>query len=332
MSRNMLNGNAGIVGIGICIPEQVLTNQELAERLETSEEWIETRTGIRERRIASSHQAASDLGSVAAEQALGNAGILPEEVDLIIVATATPDMQFPSTACLIQEKLGLKNAAAFDLTAGCSGFIYALTVGNQFIATGFYRTILVIGTEVLSRVTDWEDRETCILLGDGAGAVVLRQAPPGYGILSMYLGADGSGSKYICMPAGGSRMPITQQAIADKLHKFKMDGQEVSKFAIKILPKATEEALGLAKVKKEEITMVIPHQANMRIIEAAGRRLEIPIEKFMINVNKYGNTSSASIPIALYEALQEGRINQGDTIVLTGFGVGLTWGSIVMRW
>ncbi len=330
MPRNKVN--AGIVGIGICIPDKVLTNEELAQGLGVSAEWIEDRTGIRERRMANPEQAASDLGAIAAQQALKNAGVLPEEVDLIIVATGSSDMQFPATACLIQEKLGMKNAAAFDVAAACSGFIYALTIGSQFIATMFYRTILVIGTEVLSTVVDWEDKETCILLGDGAGAVVLRQAPLDFGILSMYLGADGSGSEYICMPAGGSRMPITELAIKKRLNKFKMNGAEVAKFAMKILPKATERALAMAKVQKEEIRMFIPHQANLRLIKAAARMLEVPIEKFMINVEKYGNTSAASIPLALYEALQDGRIHKGDTIVLTGFGSGLTWGSIVMRW
>ena len=321
--------NAGIVGMGVCLPEKVLTNADLTRMIDTNDEWIRERTGIQERRIAEDSQAASDLGVIAAQRALKTAGILADEVDLIIVATATADMQFPSTACIIQ---GLKNTPAFDVTAGCTGFIYALTIANQFIASGFYRTVLVVGTEVLSKVTNWKDRETCILLADGAGAVVLRPAAPGCGILSMKLGADGAGGKELLLPAGGSRMPVTPELVEANQNKLQMNGSEVFKFAMKILPEVTEQALALADLHKEDIDLIVPHQANIRIIEAAARRLDLPMEKFMVNLDRYGNTSSASIPIAMHEAVETGRIKSGDVVVLTGFGAGLTWGSIVMQW
>lgn len=323
---------AGITGIGSYLPDRIMTNEELARLVDTSDEWIQTRTGIRERRIAEPAQAASDLGVAAARRALADAGLAADEVELIIVATATADMQFPSTACIIQEQLGLRRIPAFDVTAGCTGFIYALTIASQFIATGFVRTILVIGTEVLSKVTNWTDRETCVLLADGAGAVVLQPVPAGYGILSMKIGADGRGGKHLLLPAGGSRQSVTPEAIRANLNKLQMNGQEVFKFAMKILPEVTEEALASAGARKDEVALIIPHQANIKIIEAAARRLDLPMEKFMINLDRYGNTSSASIPIALHEAVESGRIRPDDLIVLTGFGAGLTWGSIVMRW
>jgi len=324
--------SAGIIGVGMYAPEKVLTNAELAGTLNTTAEWIETMSGIRERHIAAPSQAASDLGLVAAQRALARAGVSPDEVDLIIVSTSTPDMQFPSTACIIQERLGIKNIPAFDLTAVCSGFVYALTVGAQFIANEFSRTVLVIGTEAVSRVINWSEKETCMLIGDGAGAVVLRQVPAGYGVLSAKLGADGSGANFMMVPAGGSRMPVTAEVLEKKMNKIQMNGSEVFKFAMKMLPEVTEQALALANLRTEELKLIIPHQANRRIIEAAARRMELPMEKFMVNVERYGNTSSATIPIALHEALETGRIESGDLIALTGFGGGLAWGSLIMRW
>ena len=324
--------SAGIIGVGMYAPEKVLTNAELAGMLNVTEEWIETMSGIRERHIAAPSQAASDLGLVAAQRALARAGVSPDEVDLIIVSTSTPDMQFPSTACIIQERLGIKNIPAFDLTAVCSGFVYALTVGAQFIANEFSRTVLVIGTEAVSRVINWSEKETCMLIGDGAGAVVLRQVPAGYGVLSAKLGADGSGASFMMVPAGGARMPVTAEVLEKKMNKIQMNGSEVFKFAMKMLPEVTEQALALANLRTEELKLIIPHQANRRIIEAAARRMELPMEKFMVNVERYGNTSSATIPIALHEALETGRIESGDLIALTGFGGGLAWGSLIMRW
>ena len=324
--------NAGIIGVGMYAPEKVLTNAELARMLNTTEEWIEAMSGIKERHIAAPSQATSDLGTIAAQRALARAGVSPDEVDLIIVSTSTPDMQFPSTACIIQERLGIKNVPAFDLTAVCSGFVYALTVGAQFIANEFYRTVLVIGTEAVSRVINWSDKDTCMLIGDGAGAVVLRQVPSGYGVLSAKLGADGSGASFMMVPAGGSRKPATAEVIEQKMNKIQMNGSEVFKFAMKKLPEVTEQALELANLHTEDLKLIIPHQANRRIIEAAARRMELPMEKFMVNVERYGNTSSATIPIALHEALETGRIESGDLIALTGFGGGLAWGSLIMRW
>ena len=328
----MADISAGIIGVGMYAPEKVLTNAELAGTLNTTAEWIETMSGIRERHIAAPSQAASDLGLVAAQRALARAGVSPDEVDLIIVSTSTPDMQFPSTACIIQERLGIKNIPAFDLTAVCSGFVYALTVGAQFIANEFSRTGLVIGTEAVSRVINWSEKETCMLIGDGAGAVVLRQVPAGYGVLSAKLGADGSGASFMMVPAGGARMPVTAEVLEKKMNKIQMNGSEVFKFAMKMLPEVTEQALALANLRTEELKLIIPHQANRRIIEAAARRMELPMEKFMVNVERYGNTSSATIPIALHEALETGRIESGDLIALTGFGGGLAWGSLIMRW
>ena len=226
----------------------------------------------------------------------------------------------------------MKNVPAFDISAACSGFVYGLVVGSQFIATGLYRTVLVIGAEVFSRVTNWEDLESCIVVGDGAGAVVLRPSVPGQGILSMCLGADGSGVKHLYIPAGGTRMEVTAENIAAHMHKTKMNGQEVFQFAMRTLPRVIEQALGMARISKEEVALIIPHQANVRIIEAAARRMDLPMDKFMVNIDRYGNTSSASIPIALHEALQAGRIKPGDVVVLAGFGAGLTWGAVVMRW
>ena len=324
--------NAGIAGIGVCLPERVLTNDELAEMVDTNDAWIQERTGIRQRRIAAADQAASDLGIAAAREALSSAGVAPQDIDLIIVATATPDMQFPATACLIAEKLGLDATPAFDVAAGCTGFIYALTIGSQFIVNGFYRTVLVIGTEVLSKVTNWTDRETCILLADGAGAVVLRPVAAGQGILAMKLGADGAGGKELSLPAGGSRLPLTAEGLAANLNKLHMNGSEVFKFAMKMLPEVTGQALKLAGLTPADLALIIPHQANLRIIEAAARRMELPLEKFMVNLDRYGNTSSASIPIALHEALATGRVRPGDALALTGFGAGLTWGAVVLRW
>ena len=330
MSRE--RGNAAIVGVGGCLPEKVLTNEELAQMFSVDAEWIEQRTGIKERRTADASQAASDLGVVAAERALAQAGISASEVDLIIVATTLGDMQTPSTACIIQERLGIKNVPAFDLSAACTGFVYALTVGAQFIANEFYRTILVIGVDLGSKMVNWSDRDTCILFADGAGAVLLRSAKPGYGFLAMQIGADGSGSRSLQIPAGGSRMPVTPEIIEAKLNKVCMNGFRIFSFAMKKIAEVTEQALTAAGIRKEDVNLIIPSQANLRIIEASMRLLEFPMEKVMVNLDKYGNMSAASIPIALGEAVADGRIKPGDVIVLTGVGAGTTWGSIVIRW
>ncbi|WP_311198863.1 beta-ketoacyl-ACP synthase III [Paenibacillus hexagrammi] len=322
----------GVLGSGKYVPERVLTNQELETMVETNDEWIVTRTGIRERRIAHEGQATSDLAYESAIIALEKAGISAEQLDLIIVATITPDMAFPSTACLLQDKLGAKKAAAYDLSAACSGFIYGLANASNFIATGMYKYALVIGADTLSRITDYTDRNTCILFGDGAGAVVIGEVPEGRGFKSFELGADGSGGELLKIEGGGSRRPATQQSIDERRHFIYMAGSEVFKFAVRIMGNAAEEALRKAGWNKGEIDVLVPHQANMRIIQASLNRLELSDDKCMINLDKYGNMSAASIPVALAEAVEQGRVKEGDRLVLVGFGGGLTWGASAMVW
>lgn len=322
----------GILGTGKYVPEKVLTNAELETMVETNDEWIVTRTGMKERRIAREDQASSDLAYEASLIALKKAGVAPEDLDLIIVATITPDSAFPSTACLLQNRLGAKKAAAFDLSAACSGFIYGLASASSFIASGMYRHALVIGAECLSKITDYTDRNTCILFGDGAGAVVLGEVPEGRGFQSFELGADGSGGELLKLAGGGSRQPSSAASVENKQHYIYMAGSEVFKFAVRIMGNAAEEALRKAGLVKEDIDLLVPHQANIRIIQSSINRLNLPESKCMINLHKYGNVSAASIPIALAEADEEGRINEGDCVVLVGFGGGLTWGASVIRW
>lgn len=326
------NKSVGIIGMGCYVPEKVLTNHDLEKMVETSDEWIVDRTGIRERRIADATMATSDLAAKAAEAAIANAGITADDIDLIIVATATPDMFFPSVACLVQDKLKASKAAAFDLAAGCSGFVYGLVTGSQFIRTGLYKHVLVIGAETLSKILDWQDRNTCVLFGDGAGAAVLGVVEEGYGILGSDLGADGAGGDLLKIPGGGSRNPSTADTVANRLHYVHMNGNEVFKFAIKVMGEAAVRALHNAGLEHDDVDCLVPHQANIRIIQSAAKRLKLPMEKVMINVDKYGNTSAASIPIALNEAVQSGKIKKGDTVVLVGFGAGLTWASCVIKW
>ncbi|MEW6448027.1 MAG: beta-ketoacyl-ACP synthase III [Bacillota bacterium] len=323
----------GITGLGIYVPARVLTNLDLERMVDTSDAWIRERTGIRERRIAAREEAASDVAVRAAREALDAAGLAPAEVDLIIVATSTPDMLFPATACLVQDRLGAKRAAAFDLEAGCSGFVYGLAVGAQFIQTGFYRNVLLIGVDLLSRVTNWEDRSTCVLFGDGAGAVVLQPVEPPSGILSIYLRADGSGGELLKMPAGGTRLPASAETVRERQHYLYMNGREIFKFAVRAMEEAALEALRRAGVSQNEIGCFIPHQANVRIIDALAKRLGLSPEKVMVNVDRYGNTSAASIPIAFYEAVMSGKIRSGESLVLlVAFGAGLTWGAVLLRY
>ena len=322
----------GILGIGSYVPETIVTNFDLEQQMDTSDEWIVERTGIRERRIATKGESTSDLATKAAERALADAGISAAEIDLIIVGTVTPDMMFPSVACLVQQNLKAVNAAAFDLTAVCSGFIYGLVTGSSFIKSGTYQKVLVIGAETLSTIVDWSDRNTAILFGDGAGAVVLGETSPGYGILGVDLGAEGAGGDLLKVPAGGSRMPATLETIAQGLHYIHMDGNEVFKFAIKVMGETVKKALADANLSAKDITCLVPHQANMRIIQSAAKRLGLPMDKVVVNVDKYGNTSAASIPIALDEGVKSGRIKPGDIIALAGFGGGLTWGAGIIKW
>lgn len=322
----------GILGMGHYVPEKILTNFDLEKMVETSDQWITERTGIKQRHIAAPEEATSDLCYNAAMIALKDAGVAPEKIDLVIVATASPDHVFPSTACLVQDRIGAKNAAAFDLAAGCSGFVYSLGVASQMIATGLYKHALIIGAETLSRIMNWTDRNTCVLFGDGAGAAVLGPVEEGYGVLGIDMGADGSGSKYLIQPAGGSRNPASPETVEANDHTIHMNGPEVFKFAIQIMGKTAKRALAKANMKAEDLDMLFPHQANLRIISSAAKRLKMPMEKVWVNVDKYANTSAASIPIALCEAQAAGALKKGDNILLDGFGAGLTWASIVLKW
>lgn len=324
--------SVGIIGTGYYVPEKVLTNHDLEKMVETNNEWIVERTGISERRIVEENIPTSEIAIHAAERALENAGILPEEIDLIIFATLTPDMVIPSTACIIQNKLKAINAAAFDISAACSGFVYGISTGSQFIKSGMYKKVLVVAAETLSKLVNWKDRNTCILFGDGAGAAVLSEVEDGYGILGVELGADGSGGEFLSVPASGSLHPATLQTIENKLHYIHMNGNEVFKFAIKIMGEAALKSLQAAGLNSSDIDCLIPHQANIRIIKSAAKRLDLPMDKVVVNVDKYGNTSAASIPIALSEAVEAGRVKKGDVVVLVGFGAGLTWASCVMKW
>ncbi|AJQ27465.1 beta-ketoacyl-ACP synthase III [Pelosinus fermentans] len=327
-----MNKGVGIIGIGSYAPEKIVTNKDLEKIVETSDEWIVSRTGIKQRHIVEPGVATSSLAALAAERALLDAGVTADEIDLIIVATATPDMLFPSTACLVQDKIKASKAAAFDLSAGCSGFAYGLVTGSQFIKTGLYKKILVIGAETLSTILDWNDRNTCVLFGDGAGAVVLGEVPAGYGILGVELGADGSGGELLKMPAGGSRIPATNESIGQRLHYLQMSGNDVFKFAVKVMGEAAVKALENSGLSHTDVDCLIPHQANIRIIQSAAKRLKLPMEKVVINVDNYGNTSAASIPLAMDEAMKNGRLKNDDIVVLVGFGAGLTWASCVIKW
>jgi 3-oxoacyl-[acyl-carrier-protein] synthase-3 len=324
--------SVGILGTGSCLPEKALTNHDLEKMVDTNHEWIVKRTGIEQRYVADENTATSDLSTKAALRALEDANVSPEEIDLIIVATLTPDMALPATACIVQKNIGAKNAAAFDLEAACSGFLYGMTVAQQFIATGMYEKVLVIGAETLSKVMDWTDRGTCILFGDGAGAAVLGPTEEGLGILSATMGADGEGGKFLYMPAGGSRMPASMETVKERLHYVKMDGSEVFKFAVRVMGRAAKEVLEKSGNTVEDIDYLVPHQANIRIINSAAKKLKLDMDKVHVNLNKVANTSAASVPIALDEAARTGKIKKGDLVVMVGFGGGLTWGANVVRW
>ncbi|MCM3783007.1 ketoacyl-ACP synthase III [Neobacillus mesonae] len=322
----------GVIGTGKYVPEKILTNHDMEKMMDTNDEWIVSRTGIRERHIAAPEEATSDLAYEAAKAAAASAGISPSDIELIIVATITPDSAFPSTACILQDKLGAKGAAAFDLSAACSGFVYGLATATSFIQSGMYKNALVIGVDCLSRITDYTDRNTAVLFGDGAGAVILGEVPEGRGFKSFDLGAEGAGGPLLNIQAGGSRLPASEQTLANKQHYIYMNGREVFKFAVRVMGTATIDVLEKAGLSKEDVDLFIPHQANIRIIQSAMQRLELPEEKVVINVDKYANTSAASIPLALVEAAEEGRMKAGDTVLMVGFGGGLTWGASVLVW
>jgi 3-oxoacyl-[acyl-carrier-protein] synthase-3 len=309
-----------------------MTNDDLARIVDTNDQWIRERTGIRERRIARENDFPSTLGTSAALRALSVANLKPSDLDLIICATSTPEHLFPATACLIQDNLGATRAGAFDLLAACTGFIYGLNMAAQSIRSGAIKNALVVGTETLSRFVDWTDRNTCILFGDGAGAFVVQASEQPGGILSAVMHSDGSGGNLLTLPAGGSRHPATEATIREGRHYIYMDGREVFRFATKVMASSTEEALRAAGLAKDDVSVIIPHQANFRIIDAAARGLKLPIDRFVINVDRYGNTSTASIPIAAVEAVERGRVKAGDKVVFVGFGAGLTWGALVAEW
>jgi 3-oxoacyl-[acyl-carrier-protein] synthase III len=321
-----------IIGTGSYVPERVLTNHDLEQMVETSDEWIRTRTGIRERRIAAADEATSDMATKAALAAMQQAEVAPEEIDLIVVATVTPDMFFPATACWVQKKIGAVHAACFDISAACSGFLYAMEIAQQFISTHVYNTVLIIGADKLSSIVNWSDRNTCVLFGDGAGAAILRNRADSHGVIATHMGSDGEFTDILFMPGGGSRFPTTPENLHQKLNTIKMLGKETYKQAVTAMTNAADRALEAAGLKYEDIACVIPHQANMRIIEAIAHRMSLPIEKFHVNLEKYGNTSAAAVAIALDEAHRTGRFRIGDYILLVVFGGGLTWASSVIQW
>ena len=326
------NRTVSIIGTGSYVPEKIMTNADLEQIVETSDEWIVTRTGIRERRIASSGEATSDLAAKAALAAMENAGVTAREIDLIIVATVTPDKFLPSTACFVQRKIGAAKAACFDVSAACSGFLYAVEIAQQFIISHTYDTILVIGADKLSSITDWADRNTCVLFGDGAGAVVLRHRGGGHGVISTFMAADGGLSDLLYIPGGGSQVPIAKDNADQRLNCIKMDEKETCKHAVTLMLDAANNALTAANLSSDDLACIIPHQANLRIIEAVASRMKVPMDRFMINLDRYGNTSAAAVAIALDEANRSGRMRVGDFVLLLVFGGGLTWASSVIKW
>lgn len=323
---------AAITGWGSAVPERVLTNSDLEKLVDTSDEWITSRTGIKERHIVGEGETTATLAVTAARQALERANVSPWQVDLVICCTATPDFLFPATACLVQHEIGAENAGAFDLEAACSGFIYGISVGSQFVKAGAYKTVLVVAAETLSRFVDWNDRATCVLFGDGAGAVILQASDSKSGLLSFVLGSHGVGGDLIKLPAGGAADPASLDTIERRGHYIKMNGQEVYRFAVRIMGDSAVKALDKAGLEYSDISLFIPHQANLRIISSIAERLKLPPEKVFLNIDKYGNTSAASIPIALCEAVDGGRVQPGDNLLFIAFGAGLTSGAAVVRW
>lgn len=321
-----------ITGTGSFVPETILSNFDLEKKVDTSDAWIIERTGIRERRIVNGTESTSDLCAEAAKRALRMSGLKPRQIDLIIVATMSGDMPMPSTASILQRKLGALNAGAFDLNAACSGFLYGLSVANKFVKSGSFKKVLLIGAEVLSKFIDWQDRTTCVLFGDGAGAVVLEPTRGRSGILSTHLYSDGNMWDYICIPGGGSRNPPSEETLKDRMHYIKMKGNETFKVAVRTLEKLVLDTLKKNKIRPSDLAMLIPHQANMRIITATANRLKLPMDRVAVNLDRFGNTSSASIPMALDEVVRTKRIKKGDYILLEAFGGGLTWASALIKW
>lgn len=325
--------NAAIVGTGAYLPERVLTNAELEKMVDTTNDWIISRTGISERRIAAADEFTSDMGAAAARMAIAKAGISPTDIDLVILATSTPDTIFPSAACRIQHMIGATRAAAFDLQAACSGFLYGMIIAEQFIASHAHETVLVVGSEKLSSIVNWEDRNTCVLFGDGAGAAIIQAAPEGKrGLLATDMGSDGAQTDILHMPAGGCRMPITPEVLAQKKNSIHMSGKEVYRYAVGAMNASAERSLQLSGLSASDLQWVIPHQANLRIISSVTERLGVGMDRVILNLERYGNTSAACIPIALHESSESGKIKSGDHLLLVAFGGGLTWASAVLEW
>ncbi|MFA4965582.1 MAG: beta-ketoacyl-ACP synthase III [Thermoleophilia bacterium] len=330
LRRGLVRG-ARISALGVYVPERVLTNEEISRSLDTSDEWISSRTGIRERRIARPDQAASDLGEVAARRCLASVDFDPQELDLVIVTTISPDHLMPATASIVADRIGATKAGAFDVQAGCTGFVYGLAIATAFVSANIYKNVLVLGAEVLSKMVDWEDRSTCVLFGDGAGAVLVQPTDNG-GIFSFDLGNDGSGAQFLNTPAGGTRLPASHETVDQHLHTMHMTGSEVFRFATRTVVDSCQKVLGDAQLEVDDVDLFVPHQANIRIIESAARRLGFTGEQVFSNLDRYGNTSCASIPLCLHEASQTGRLKKGDNLLMAGFGAGLTWGSCLTKW
>ena len=331
-SKKVVPMKSQIKGIGHALPDRIMTNEELETMVDTSTEWIIERTGILERRIAGVDTAASDLSYEAALMALERSGMQAKDLDLIIVGTSTPDMLFPSTACIVQDRLGARNVPAFDLEAGCTGFVYSLVVAEKFLLSPEYNNILVVGVDICSRIIDYSDRNTCVLFGDGAGAAILGKGSGDTGILGTYLGADGSGGQFLCMPGGGSARPASHESVEQGLHCIKMDGSEIFRFATRITVDISEKLLGAAGYKYEDVDLFVPHQSNMRIIKSAMRRMKIPEEKTVTSVKQFGNMSAACLPVALSIYEEEGKLQEGDLVLLAAFGAGLSYGGALLRW
>ena len=330
--HNFQGRTCSITAVGSYVPERVMTNADLEKIVDTTDEWITTRTGIKQRRLAAESEYTSDMAAKAAQRAMDKAGVTAEQIDLIVVATITPDMLFPSTAALVQNKIGARNAAAFDVEAACSGFLYALEIGQQFIMSRTYETVLIIGAERLSSIVNWKDRNTCVLFGDGAGAAILQHRPDAHGLLTACMGADGDKAMLLCMPGGGSRIPATTDSVEAGLHHLQMDGKETFKNAVNAMLGAAQEAMRRCEIDITQIKLVIPHQANRRIIDAVSERLGVKPDQVFVNLDKYGNTSAASVAIALDEAVDQGRLQRGDLALLVVFGAGLTWAAAVIEW
>jgi 3-oxoacyl-[acyl-carrier-protein] synthase-3 len=322
----------GIIATGMHLPPGVLTNLDLEKIVDTSDEWIVTRTGIKQRRVSDERTATSDVATEAARDALARASMSAEDLDIVILATATADRIFPATACVVQENLGALNAACFDVAAACSGYIYGLTIAQGFLKSGIYKNVLVIGAETLSKIMDFQDRSTCVLFGDGAGASIVARVEDGKGILSTFMKSDGRLTKILNMPAGGTRMPATHETIDKRLHYIKMNGNEMFKYATRAMAEASQIALERAGLTPDDVDLFIPHQANIRIMQATAKRLDIPMDRVFVNIDRYGNTSAASIPIGIVEAIDEGKITDGSVVLMAAAGGGMTWAAAVMRW